>query len=195
MKSGRLLRTLVACAMAALALGCDGGAPAPEGPSPRIVPLLTIPFNGTCAGVGVEAILRGAPDDPDVAWLAPMFAAGKRQPLIWPRGDIAVFDPDLRIVDASGRTVLRDGDFVDGGCVTGADAAGPLLIPNPADAFRLECGPMEVSECSWMLGSVRYGSTDWPKDPVASFAFLDAGGTYVITLEDSRRIQGHAPRN
>ena len=75
-----------------------------------------------CAGVGLDAVLHGDPYDPRVAWL--INNLGTRIDVIWPVGYRARFAPTLEVLDAAGLVVLREGDPVTGGCVTG----DPLLL-------------------------------------------------------------------
>jgi hypothetical protein len=51
-----------------------------------------------------------------------------RRDVIWPPGYVARFTPMLEVLDETGRVIFRDGDAVSGGCTTGPDAQGPLLI-------------------------------------------------------------------
>jgi hypothetical protein len=119
---------LGAILVAMLVAGCSPAAPprasgAPGSPLP--VPTLAS-WNGACAGVGLlKAALTGDPADPRVAWLQ---TPNGRQDVVFPPGFSARFTPLLQILDATGKVVARDGDVIDGGCVTGADAGGPLLI-------------------------------------------------------------------
>jgi hypothetical protein len=99
------------------------------------LPAIALPTLGNdgsnCRGVGLNAILAGDPRDPRVAWLA--MGDGRRQEIVWPVGFRAQFTPELEILDARGRVVLRAGDPVDSGCVIGGapDLREPLLIvPN-----------------------------------------------------------------
>jgi hypothetical protein len=55
---------------------------------------------------------------------------GGRHEIVWPYGFTARFDPDLAVLDASGKVVFRAGDPIDGGCVIGG-AGSPLLILPP----------------------------------------------------------------
>jgi hypothetical protein len=83
-------------------------------------------FNGNCRGVGLSAHVTGDASDPRVAWVVQ--DNGGRRDVIWPPGYTARFTPKLEILDENGIVRLRDGDAVDGGCVTGPDGHGPLLI-------------------------------------------------------------------
>lgn len=57
---------------------------------------------------------------------------GGRRDIIWPPGFTARFDPDLRVLDASGTVVLSKGDQITGGCVAGPpDNPGSLLVIRP----------------------------------------------------------------
>lgn len=63
----------------------------------------------TCAGVDVVgAVLRGDPQDPDVAWAEPE-KGGARIPILWPPGYTATFDSRLEVHDSTGRVVAEDG--------------------------------------------------------------------------------------
>ena len=115
MRRGLLVGTV------ALLLGACGATPAPTLP--------TLPTDvQACAGVGNDGTLAGSPTDPRVAWLAE--PQGGRVEIVWPHGYTARFDPDLAVVDASGKVVYRAGDRPGGGCVIG-DPGSPLLILPP----------------------------------------------------------------
>jgi hypothetical protein len=81
-----------------------------------------------CAGVGAEAVLRGSPTDPRIAWLedTTSLATSQRRDVVWPAGYRARFSPGLEIVDENGNVVLRDGSKITGLC-TGGDV--PLMEP------------------------------------------------------------------
>src|SRR6202008_4822763 len=102
-----------------LALATACGAP-PTEPTGTTFAIRTVPFNGNCRGVGASAVVHGAAADPEIVWLTPL-GGGPRLRVAWPAGDVAAFDPALRILDGSGRTVFREGDYVDGACTTGPD--------------------------------------------------------------------------
>ncbi len=70
-----------------------------------------------CGGIGLSAVLHGAATDPHLAWL--VNDLGKRLEVTWPPGYRARLAPDLEVLDAEGVVVLREGDAVSGGCVTG----------------------------------------------------------------------------
>jgi len=73
--------------------------------------------NSSCAGVGLtDDVLHGAPGDPGTAWVG---SGERRIELVWPPGFVARFSPTLEVVDATGKVVLREGDPIGGGCVTG----------------------------------------------------------------------------
>ncbi len=80
-----------------------------------------------CGGVHLGGTLAGSPTDPRVAWLA--IANGGRQEIVWPQGYSARFDPDLAVLDASGKMVYRAGDTIEGGCVVGNDDSPRLILP------------------------------------------------------------------
>ena len=90
-----------------------------------------------CAGVGLSSVIHGDPTDPEVVWLGGFPAGGDRIHVVFALGYRAVFDPALALVDEDGRIQMREGDFVDGACVTG-DPNRMLLLP-PFPGFRLEC--------------------------------------------------------
>lgn len=94
------------------------------------VPLPTVATAGNvCRGVGVEGVLHGAPADPRVAWVDSQFLGQhKRVEVVFPEGFAARFTPNLEVLDRDGHVVAEDGDQITGGCVTGPDASGPLLI-------------------------------------------------------------------
>jgi hypothetical protein len=91
----------------------------------------------SCRGVGLDAVLRGSPDDPRVAWLEsaqalpPGFPSPSGPPvtIVWPAGYRARFTPKIEILDADGTVVLRDGDRVEGACVNDPDTNTMYLQP------------------------------------------------------------------
>jgi hypothetical protein len=107
---------LASLAIAALVAGCAMNRPLPTVASD----------NGGCRDVGLDATLTGDPSDPRLAWL--VAEQGQRIEIVWPPGYTARFAPRVEVLDAKGLVVFRDGDSVRGGCVTGPDAQGPLLI-------------------------------------------------------------------
>jgi hypothetical protein len=91
-------------------------------------PLPTVEvFNGACRGVGLDGHVTGDPFDPRLAWVIHDDGGG-RIDVIWPPGYTARFTPRLEVLDEQGAVAYRDGDPVSGGCTTGPDAQGPLLI-------------------------------------------------------------------
>ena len=70
-----------------------------------------------CAGIGVSASLHGDAADPHVAWL--VNDLGNRIDVTWPPGYRARFTPEIEVLDANGVVVLKEGDAITGGCVTG----------------------------------------------------------------------------
>jgi len=80
-----------------------------------------------CAGMAINAVVRGDAADLRVAWLVDV-DLGSRIDVVWPSGYRARFAPRLEVLDGAGTVVLRDGDHVTGGCVTGD---GHLLLLNP----------------------------------------------------------------
>ncbi len=115
-------RVLLVGTIAILLAAC-GATPTPT------LPTLPMRAEDTpCAGVGNDGTLVGSPTDPRVAWLAE--PQGGRVEIVWPQGFTARFDPDLAVLDASGKVVYRAGDRPGGGCVIG-DPGSPLLILPP----------------------------------------------------------------
>ena len=82
---------------------------------------------GACAGVGLDAVLRGAANDKRVAWLENHMGGGDLA-IVWPAGYRARFTPTLEILDEHGSVVLRDGDPVTGACGT---ANGSVYLEPP----------------------------------------------------------------
>ena len=122
----RLLATLL-CTVALL-IGCERPAPSPSPLPPGLyaVPTIDTSTFDACAGVGIaDAHLTGDPNDPRVAWLTGQY--GRRE-VVFPARFTARFAPELEILDATGTVVARSGDLITGGCVTGGDPVGPLLI-------------------------------------------------------------------
>ena len=105
----------------AVALGACGTSPTPT------LPTLS-EDTPACAGVGTEATLAGSPTDPRLAWMVD--PQGGRHEIVWPRGFTARFDPDLSVLDASGKVVYRAGDKIDGGCVIGIEDTLLILPPH-----------------------------------------------------------------
>ena len=95
--------------------------------APTLPTLPGVTENTPCAGVGNDGTLAGSPTDPRVAWLAE--PKGGRVEIVWPQGFTARFDPDLAVLDASGKVVYRAGDKIDGFCVRGEGR--PVLILPP----------------------------------------------------------------
>jgi len=95
-------------------------------PIPTLPTLTTFAEDTACAGVGTAATLVGSPTDPRLAWLVDF--QGGRHEAVWPRAFTARFDPDLAVLDPSGKVVYRAGDVIDGGCVTGSENA-LLILP------------------------------------------------------------------
>jgi hypothetical protein len=68
-----------------------------------------------------------------VTWLVDVSTGGRGE-IVWPPGFTARFDPDLAVLDASGKVVYRAGDHIDGGCVAGPnDNPASLLVIRPPD--------------------------------------------------------------
>lgn len=139
-------------------------------------------------------MLRGDPTDPEIVWLAPFPGLQgdgnpERTLVIWPRGFRAVFEPSLTVVDANGAPRIEGGDFVDGGCVT--DGERLLIVPS-GDGFRLDCGPMDVGDCtsgrvsqaSRKVGEMANGRK------VEVITFLNPTGKFRVLYEDGSTCEG-----
>jgi hypothetical protein len=129
------MRYLAALLLSVALTACASPAPTPSptststsSPSPAATLLLptVAQWDGACRGIGLDATLAGDPSDPRIAWLTA--SGGQRIDITWPPGYTARFAPDLVVLDASGTIVFREGSTVSGGCTTGPDAKGPLLI-------------------------------------------------------------------
>ncbi|HXU84524.1 MAG TPA: hypothetical protein VN773_01855 [Verrucomicrobiae bacterium] len=188
------MRRALILAILACALASCGADPTPP-PTPRILPLTTIelPPNAACAGVGLATVIHGDPDDPDVVWLGGFPAAGDHRKVVFPAGYRAVFDPGLEIVDGAGRVQMREGDFVDGAC--GQPVPDHWLLAPPFPAFRLECGPLAIPECTtsrvYQAGLQAAGANR----PIARIRFLDATGKFEALFEDGTTMTGFASSN
>jgi hypothetical protein len=103
------------------------GPPPPDG----LYSLPTVNWlaRGTCAGVGLDAVLRGSPSDPRVAWLENRTGAATRRDVTWPAGYHARFSPNIEILDENGNVVLRDGEAVEGACGYNPDTGWIYLEP------------------------------------------------------------------
>jgi hypothetical protein len=84
---------------------------------------------GICAGVGLDAVLRGSPNDPRVAWLENKLGGQSRTEVTWPAGYRARFSPNIEILDENGNVVLREGDAVTGACGNNPDTGMIYLEP------------------------------------------------------------------
>jgi hypothetical protein len=89
-----------------------------------------------CAGVGLDTVVRGSPNDPRVVWLEnrletpPGLPSVPRLEAIWPAGYRARFTPKLEVLDGWGNVMLRDGDAVHGACsVREGDPTEYFLVP------------------------------------------------------------------
>lgn len=104
----------------------------PPTPSPWQSFLSKVPpdplSNQVCEGIGLEATLRGSPDDPRVVWL-------EGEPgHFWRPGWVAKFEPKLKLYDDAGNLVAVDGSVVSGGeCVNQPDSRhfGSMFEPDP----------------------------------------------------------------
>jgi hypothetical protein len=136
----------------------------------------------------LAAVVRGSASDPDVAWIVRL-SSGERSNVTWPDGYTARFAPGLEILDASGRVVLRDGDFVDGTC--GTDSGGRILLAPPFLALRLDCGPISMWTCPRMARTVAVAA-GWPDRDIADIRFVSTDGKYRLTFEDGSSTSGSA---
>jgi hypothetical protein len=107
----------------ALVVAACGATPKPT------LPTLTSDVQ-VCEGVHLGATLAGSPTDPRVAWAVD--AKGGRHEIVWPPGFTARFDPDLAVLDTSGKVRYRAGDLIDGGCVHGG-VGSPLLVGSKSE--------------------------------------------------------------
>jgi hypothetical protein len=98
-------------------------------------------WQGGCGlGVGRDLTLRGSASDGGVAWAIDDTGSG-RVDLLWPRGYTARFNPQLEVVDESGRVVAHDGDLIIDSCLT---------APGDAGAIRVDAG--DVRPPNWKPG-------------------------------------------
>jgi hypothetical protein len=118
-----------------------------------------------------------------------------RLEVVWPTGYTAVFDPTLRVLDPTGQTAMREGDYVDGACV-GSAAGGQFFLPGPMRGFHLECGAVPRATCTSVLNGVHQSQSDqWPKARLTTFVVRDATGHYTALFEDGQRFDGTASPN
>ncbi len=124
-------RLAVAVAAVLLLAGCAEGPPTANRDQPwasGTSPLTKgLPEGAPCAGVGLNAILHGDPDDPQLAWL--VTEVGTRVNVAWPIGYRARFNPTIEVLDHTGMVVLREGDRIHGGCTT--DATHEIYLEPP----------------------------------------------------------------
>lgn len=143
----------------------------------------------SCSGYGIAAVLRGDAADPDVAWIE-RHPTRERIDAVWPTGFTARFDPELEILDSSGRVVMREGDYVNGTC--GVVAEGREMLAPPFLALRLDCGPMPVLDCQLAVGATARAN-GWPDREIAEIQFLDSEARYRLVYEDGSTVSGQAP--
>ncbi len=129
-------RRVNALAVVLLGLIAWFGLPLRLGDYPIPTDLWRPAISGPCAGVGLDAVVRGSPTDPRVVWLANQIAApglGQRPRLeaVWPVGYHARFTPGLEVVDGWGNVVLRDGDPVSGACGPRGDPLVEFVLSPP----------------------------------------------------------------
>jgi hypothetical protein len=102
----------------------------PVRPNEYALPTNSVPaWLGMCGGVGLDAVVRGSPSDPRIAWLENHLGGTSRMEATWPAGYRARFTPRLEILDGWGNVMLRDGDTVSGSCASGESNGGQLLVP------------------------------------------------------------------
>jgi hypothetical protein len=89
-------------------------------------PLPTLATGGGCRGVGLDSQIVGDTSDPRLVWL--LDSQGGRRDVVWPPGYSARLTPQVEVLDEHGTVVFRQGATVHGGCVTGPDTQGPLLV-------------------------------------------------------------------
>lgn len=143
----------------------------------------------SCAGRAVPAVLRGDAADATVAWIEGYWSH-ERIDVVWPTGFTGRFDPDLEILDPSGRVVLREGDYIDGTC--GVVSQGRELLLPPFFALRLDCGPLSIFECQLAV-SATARANGWPDREIAEIQFLDSEARYRLVYEDGTTAGGQAP--
>ena len=104
-------------------------------PLPRTFPLAV---SDGCDTFGVDnpviGELRGDPADPELIWLET--PNGKRLTIVWPAGFAIVFEPRLRLIQADGSLVAREGDTIVLQ-VSRDDAAGSRADPYIATGIML----------------------------------------------------------
>lgn len=116
-------RPLVAAAVLLMG-GCAGDAP----PGPQLPTLDHAEW--ICFGVGLDQVnLAGDPTDPRLAWLVE--AGGNRLEAVWEPGYTARFNPDLEVLDETGRVVYRAGDVIDDYCATAGSDLVLVYPPRP----------------------------------------------------------------
>jgi hypothetical protein len=111
-----------------LAVACSTVAPSLSPLPAGVFALPSVDTSGwdACAGVGIaDAHLTGNPADSRVAWLTGSYG---RKDVVFPVGFTARFTPSLEVLDRAGAVVAREGDLIDGACVTGSGAGSPVLI-------------------------------------------------------------------
>jgi len=141
------------------------------------------------SGYGSPVVLRGDAADPDVAWIEG-YESHNRTAVVWPTGFTARFDPDLEILDESGRVVLREADYIDGTC--GVVSEGRELLVPPFLALRLDCGRLPIRDCQIAVGTTARAN-GWPDREIAEIQFLDSEAQYRLVYEDGAEVSGRAP--
>jgi hypothetical protein len=105
-------------------------------------PLPTDPtWQGNCMmGVGRDAMLHGSVSDGRVTWAINGDGTGRIE-LLWPRGYAARFNPQLEVLDGTGRVVAHEGDLIIGSC---------SAAPGDRGAIRIEAS--DVRPPNWKPG-------------------------------------------
>jgi len=84
--------------------------------------------------------------------------------------------------------VLRDGDFVDGACVT--PEPDLMWLSPPFLALRLDCGPMAVPDCTSGRIHQVASANGWPEREIAEVHFMTADGHYRLVFKDGSETTG-----
>lgn len=184
-------------ALLGVAIALAGCAPQSPSQAPPPGPTLTTmagPQGGgaaACAGVGLSAVLRGSPTDPNLAWIETFPGGGGRREVVWPAGFAARFAPGLELLDGTARIVLRDGDFIEGACGKVGDR---LLLAPPFLSLRLDCGPLAASDCTGGRIHQVAKVNGWPDRDIAAVQFLAPDGRYRLTFADGAVVTGTSSR-
>lgn len=112
--NSRLGRPAVVACVALLLVACTTATAVPLPTDAR--------WKGGCRGVGTDLIIHGSATDPQVTW-ATRPDDGQRVEILWPVGYSARFVPQLEVLDATGKVIAHDGDWLTGGCGAGEQPA------------------------------------------------------------------------